>query len=170
MDIYQKEVDAMKEIVDVCVGIPRFSYAMQLNAERPSGTYAAIKCLSSVNPGYDETRLVEIDGKTFFRTRGVRVLTFAILFSREGSEYAAFDNSYYRQDVKQVMLKHGFAALGKTQLDLASITLETNWEFRQGIKAQFNVLAEQLSELDNMSNATVGSKFVDGSTVIIKGS
>ena len=61
MDIRQEEIQAMKEIVDVCVGIPQFTYAMQLNAERPKGDYAAIKCVSSLNPGYDENKIIECE-------------------------------------------------------------------------------------------------------------
>ena len=68
------------------------------------------------------------------------------------------------------MKQRKFAALGKTPLDLASITLETNWEFRQGVKMQFNILRESLSPIGVMSDAYVGGKFIDGDKVItIKG-
>lgn len=166
MDVQQIEIDAMKEIVDTCVGIPLFTYEMQVNAERPKGPYAAIKCMSSFNPGMDETSIVEVDGVDMFRSRGIRILTFMIMFSREGQEYIDFDNSFWRPDVYQVCKKNNFAALGKEALNLSSITLETNWEFRQGIKMQFNVLREQLSPVGTMSYAHVGGKFIDGNQVI----
>jgi hypothetical protein len=170
MDIRQEEIQAMKEIVDVCVGIPLFTYEMQINAPRPTGEYAAIKCISSLNPGYDESKVIEVGGVEKFRTRGIRVLTFMILFSREGDEFIRFDNSFYRPDVHTIMRSKGFAALGKTTLDLSSITLETNWEFRQGIKMQFNIIRESVSDIGIMDNASVGGKFIDGDQVItIKG-
>ncbi|QQV88363.1 hypothetical protein Fifi44_00060 [Erwinia phage Fifi44] len=170
MDIQEREIQAMKEIVDVCVGIPLFTYEMQLNAPRPEGQYAAVKCISSSNPGYDETRLIDDNGVEKFRTRGIRILTFYILFSRDGQEYIDFDNSFYRPDVNAKLREHGFAALGKEALNLATVQLETNWEVRKGIKMQFNVLREQLSEIGTMSDAVVGGKFVDGDQVItIKG-
>lgn len=170
MDIRDKEIQAMKEIVDVAVGIPLFTYEMQHNAPRPQGEYAAVKCLSSSNPGYDETRIVVINGEDMFRTRGVRILTFYILFSRDGQEYIDFDNSFYRPDVQAKMREHGFAALGKEALNLATVQLETNWEPRNGVKMQFNVLREQISQIGSMANAVVGGKFIDGDQVIeIKG-
>ena len=171
MDVRQIEMQAMKEIVDVCVGIPLFTYEMQVaDAPRPSGEYAAVKCLSSLNPGFDETRTVTIGGVEYFRTRGIRILTFAILFSRVGDEYMKFDNSFYRPDVLAKLSQVKFAAMGKTPLDLASLTLETNWEFRQGIKMQFNVLREDLAPVGIMDDAIVGGKFIDGDKVItIKG-
>ncbi|APD19719.1 putative tail completion protein [Pectobacterium phage PP101] len=170
MDIQDVEMEAMKEIVDVAVGIPLFTYKMQENAPRPQGEYAAIKCTSSFNPGYDETRIVTIGGQDMFRTRGVRLLTFMIVFSRNGQEYIDYDNSFYRPDVNAVLRKHGFCAMGKEALSLASIALETNWEVRQGLKMQFSVLREQISPIGTMSNAYVGGVFIDGDKeVIIKG-
>lgn len=170
MDINDKEIQAMKEIVDVAVGIPLFTYEMQQNAPRPQGEYAAVKCYSSSNPGYDETRIVAINGEDMFRTRGIRILTFYILFSRDGQEYIDFDNSFYRPDVQAKMREHGFAALGKEALNLATVQLETNWEPRNGVKMQFNVLREQISQIGSMANAVVGGKFIDGDQVIeIKG-
>lgn len=170
MDIRKEELQAMKEIVDVCVGIPQFTYEMQLNAPRPQGDYAAIKCVSSLNPGYDENKIIEIGGVDHYRTRGIRILTFYILFSREGDEFIKFDNSFYRPDVQAKLKQTGFAALGKTTLDLSSVTLETNWEIRQGVKMQFNILREDISPIDVMTGASVGGKFIDGDQVItIKG-
>lgn len=167
MDIQEFEIQAMKEIVDVCVGIPRFTYEMQLNAPRPNGDYAAVKCISSSNPGYDETRIVSIDGVDKYRTRGIRILTFYILFNREGQEYIDFDNSFYRPDVNAILRKHGFAALGKEPLNLATVQLETNWEVRKGVKMQFNVLREQISDIGIMSDAVVDGKFIDGNQVVL---
>lgn len=170
MDISDKEIQSMKEIVDVCVGVPLFTYEMQQNAPRPQGEYAAIKCMSSMNPGFDENRMVSVGGVDMYRSRGVRVLSFYILFSREGPEYIKFDNSFYRPDVQAKLKAEGFAALGKEALNLSSVTLETNWEVRQGIKMQFNVLREDLSPIGVMDDASVGGKFYDGNTVVnIKG-
>lgn len=170
MDVQDIEIQSMKEIVDIAVGIPLFTYEMQQNAPRPQGEYAAVKCTSSFNPGYDECRIIDVNGEEMFRSRGVRILTFNILFSREGEEYIKYDNSYYRPDVIAAMKQRGFAALGKQALNLASVTLETNWEVRQGLIAQFNVLRESITPVGTMSNASVGGKFIDGDQVItIKG-
>lgn len=168
--IYDDDIQAMKDIVDVCVGIPRFSYEMQLNAPRPADNYAAIKCASSVNPGFDETHIEVRNGEEVFVTRGIRILTFYILFSRRGSEYVKFDNSFFRPDVLAMLKSKGFAALDKTQLNLASTTLETNWEFREGIQMKFNVLREDVMPIGTMSDASVGGIFYDGNEpILIKG-
>lgn len=170
MDVNEIEIQAMKEIVDVAVGIPLFTYEMQENAPRPTGPYAAIKCTSSFNPGFDETRVVNIGGVEKFRTRGVRLLTFMILFSREGQEYIDFDNSFYRPDVNAILRKHKFCAMGKEALSLASIAMETNWEVRHGVRMQFNVLREQISDIGTMQFANVGGEFIDGDKIItVKG-
>jgi len=167
MDVQRAEIQAMKEIVDVCVGIPLFTYEMQLNAERPKGNYAAVRCLSSENPGFDEQRIIEdADGNPIFRTRGIRILTFQIVFSRDGQEYIDFDNSFYRPDVQAKLREHKFAALGKEPLDLATTQFETNWEVRKAVKMQFNVLREQTSAIGIMSGAKVSGEFYDGNSSI----
>lgn len=166
MDVREKEIQAMKEIVDVCVGIPLFTFEMQKNAPRPQGEYAAIKCISSVNPSFDETKIVEQNGVDMFRTRGVRILTFQVLFSREGDEYIKFDNSFYRPDVLQKLREVGFATMGKQPLDLATVALETNWEVRQAVKIQFNVMRQDFSPVGVMSGANVAGKFIDGDNVV----
>lgn len=167
MDVNEVEIQSMKEIVDVCVQIPLFTFHMQENAPRPHGEYAAIKCISSVNPGFDEIKILDNpDGTQSFRTRGLRILTFYILFSREGQEYIDFDNSFYRPDVNQKLREVKFAAMGKEALNLATVQMETNWEVRKGVKMQFNVMREQITQVGTMSDASVGGKFYDGNTVV----
>lgn len=170
MDVRASEIQTMKEFVDLAVGIPLFTYEMQKNAPRPSGEYAAIKCTSSVNPGCDESKIVDVNGVEMFQTKGVRILTFQIVFSREGDEYIKYDNSYFRPDVIAFMKQRGLCALAKQALNLASLTLETNWEFRQGIVAQFNVLRIDQTPIGIMDDASVGGKFIEGDIVTeIKG-
>lgn len=171
MEIHRQEIDAMKDIVDTCVGIPLFTYEMQINAPRPKGEYAAVKCLTSQNPGFDEQKIItDTNGDQIFLTRGIRILTFQILFSRDGQEYIDFDNSFYRPDVQAKLREHGFAALGKEVLNLATTQFETNWEVRKAVKMQFNVLREQRSPIGIMSDALVNGQFYDGgSAITIKG-
>lgn len=170
MDVRASEIQTMKEFVDLAVGTPLFTYEMQQNAPRPSGEYAAIKCTSSVNPGCDESKIVDVNGVEMFQTKGVRILTFQIVFSREGDEYIKYDNSYFRPDVIAFMKQRGLCALAKQALNLASLTLETNWEFRQGIVAQFNVLRIDQTPIGIMDDASVGGKFIEGDIVTeIKG-
>lgn len=170
MDVRASEIQTMKEFVDLAVGIPLFTYEMQKNAPRPSGEYAAIKCTSSVNPGCDESKIVDVNGVEMFQTKGVRILTFQIVFSREGDEYIKYDNSYFRPDVIAFMKQRGLCALAKQALNLASLTLETNWEFRQGIVAQFNVIRIDQTPIGIMDDASVGGKFIEGDLVtVIKG-
>lgn len=170
MDVRASEIQTMKEFVDLAVGIPLFTYEMQQNAPRPSGEYAAIKCTSSVNPGCDESKIIDVNGVEMFQTKGVRILTFQIVFSREGDEYIKYDNSYFRPDVIAFMKQRGLCALAKQALNLASLTLETNWEFRQGIVAQFNVLRIDQTPIGIMDDASVGGKFIEGDIItVIKG-
>ncbi|MBI0275412.1 hypothetical protein I6H07_06130 [Hafnia alvei] len=144
---------------------------MYVNAPRPSGDYAAVRCRQSRNPGFDSQKYKDNpEGGLVFVTEGIRILTFDILFVREGNELVMFDNSFYRPDVKQVMRKHGFAALSKYPTNLRNINLETNWEVRTGITCEFNVLRYSECIIDEMSGAKINGDFVaDNKNIIIKG-
>lgn len=170
-DVRAIEMQSMKEMVDMAVGIPLFTYEMLQNAPRPIGEYAAVKCMESLNPcGADETKYITVDDIDYFTSVGIRVLTFYVLFSREGDEYINFDNAFVRPDVIAFMKAKNFAVMGKQPLSLATIQMETNWEARAGIKIQFNVKRTTKSPIGTMSNAFVGGEFYDGNTVVtIKG-
>lgn len=166
MDVQEIEIQAMKKIVDQCVGIPLFTYKMQEQAPRPHGEYAAVRCLSSLNPGFDKVEQIEENGEDFFVTTGIRILTFQIIFSRDGQEYIDFDNSFYRPDVNAVLRQHKFAAMAKTTLDLATTQFETNWEVRKAVKMQFNVLRKQITKVNShMASAHVVGDFHEGELV-----
>lgn len=157
------------QIVDVAVRKERFTYPMYLNAPRPpNDSYAAVRCRRSINPGFDERKIItNPEGGLLFKTVGIRVLTFDILFVKEGQDDVEFDNSFYRPDVKLVMRKHGFAALNKYPTDLKNINLESNWEIRRGITCEFNVIRSQEQPIDQMSNADVSGILSMGTENII---
>jgi len=171
IDIQDTELQGMLEIVDKAVGIERFAYPMYLNAPRPPvENYAAVRCRLSVNPGLDERKYTQNDDGTLtFKTMGIRILTFDILFVREGNEVVDFDNSFYRPDVKALMKRHGFAGpLLKMPTSLSNINLETNWEIRRGITCQFNVRRIQESIIGSISEVKVnGELFVDDENIKI---
>ncbi|MBG6242986.1 MAG: hypothetical protein EKE20_14710 [Candidatus Symbiopectobacterium sp. Dall1.0] len=168
MDILKNEILAVMDIVDVAVGIDKFTYPMYVNAKRPEGNYAAVRCASSKNPGFDSQRVVSNPDDSdclLFITEGIRILTFDVLFSREGDEVVKFDNAFYRPDVHAVMAKHKFAALNKYPTELKNISLETNWEIRTGITVEFNVIRKDISKVDEMTNAKVSGIFVDDNKI-----
>lgn len=170
-DIQRNEIIGMMEIVDQAVRIPRFAYPMYQGAPRPPiENYAAVRCKHSLNPGYDKQEYIECEGGLIFRTVGIRILTFDIMFIRDGNEIVDFDNAFYRPDVKAVMRKHGFAGpLLKSPTNLNNTDLETNWEIRKGITCQFNVIRSQESKIDRMSDAKVGGLFIaDNKQIKIK--
>lgn len=153
------EVEALKQIVDVAVRIPRFTYEMQKNAPRPTGNYAAVRYLKSENPGFDEIKIVDNDDGTQTMTSvGIRIITAQIMFLRDGEEYINFDNAFYREDVKAVLKQFGMTALDKEVLNLATLQYETNWEVRKAVKMHFGIIRTQESTIERMDGAKVLGK------------
>lgn len=156
----QKDVLAIQKIVDVGLRRKKYSYPMYKNAPRPDGDYAAIRLISSRNPGYDKVETVFSNGRNVMRTTGIRILTFDVLFSRDDEEVIELDNCFFRQDVLEEMRKYGYLLMHKTSVDNETIALETNWEVRAGIRLMFNALRVQETEVGYIEHVETKSIFV----------
>ncbi|NQZ74589.1 MAG: hypothetical protein HRT61_00495 [Ekhidna sp.] len=133
----------MQKIVDIAVGIPRYSYPMYQNAPRPTeNPFAAIRIMGSRSPCYDELTTYEKDGELIQRTEGNREIMVDVLFNRAGgySDIIKFDNSFFRPDVEAICDEVGMHLLRKKATNLRNKSLETNWEIRTGITCIMSVL------------------------------
>ncbi|MGL5015970.1 MAG: phage neck terminator protein [Bacteroidales bacterium] len=124
---------AMK-LVDMALGVPRYTYEMQRNQPKPTGQFAAVKFLGEHNPSRDKVETIEqADGTFIIRTTGVRILTLQILFTEGLSACSQFISSFMRPDIQDFMLLNDFAILRHKQMSNDALTLESNWEVRESV-------------------------------------
>lgn len=159
MDI---DVQKVQKIIDQCVLKPRYSYPMFKNAPRPPvDAYAAVRPMGTYSPGFDEyENLYDQDTDEFvFRTRGIRILSFDVLFSRDDVDADFFNNSFYRPDVLDIMKAQGMVLLNKGPLQVKTLALESQWEVRTGVRLDFNVIRIQETRIPRIAQAIIDGEY-----------
>lgn len=159
MDI---DVQNVQKIIDQCVLKPKYSYPMFKNAPRPAvEAYAAVRPISTLSPGYDEYEndYDEATDEFVFRTKGIRILTFEVLFSRDDVDADFFNNSFYRQDVLDLMKKLGMVLINKFPLNVRTLALESQWEVRTGVRLDFNVIRIQETRTPRIIEAEINGEY-----------
>lgn len=159
MDI---DVQKVQKIVDQCLLKPRYSYPMFKNAPRPPvDAYAAVRPMGTYSPGFDEyENWYDKDTDEFvFKTRGIRILSFDVLFSRDDVDIDFFNNSFYRQDVLDLMKKEGMVLFNKGPLVVRTLALESQWEVRTGVRLDFNVIRIQETRTPRIVEAEINGEY-----------
>lgn len=128
----------VQKLVDLAVGVDKYTYPMQKNAPAPSGDYAAVKFIAMRRPGTDEVKYLNEGDDVVMRTKGLRVFKYKVLF-RNDDEYAeSLQDNLYSDEVQNFMRKNKIAVMKLEKLDNESLTLETEWEVRTGYVLIFN--------------------------------
>ena len=127
-------------LVNQSLGISQYTYPMYQNAPRPEATaFAAARLFKTTSPQRDSTSMaIGDDGSDVMRTYASRILTFDVLFVGEDENVNAFDSCFTRQDIINRCNSYGYGYLTKEPIDLENTSLETDWEFRNGIRLTFH--------------------------------
>lgn len=162
MDI---DVQKVQKVIDQCVLKPRYSYPMFKNAPRPPvDAYAAVRLMGTYSPGYDEV-VNKYDPGTddfVFTTKGIRILSFDVLFSRDDVDVDFLNNSFFRPDVLELMKKLGMVLISKGPILVKTLTLESQWEVRTAIRLDFNVIRIQETRIPRIIKAHVQGEYTEG--------
>lgn len=164
MDI---DVQKVQKVIDQCLLKPRYSYPMFKNAPRPPvDAYAAVRLMGTYSPGYDEV-INKYDAVTddfVFTTKGFRILSFDVLFSRDDVDVDFLNNSFYRPDVLDIMRKLGMVLLSKGPINVKTLTLESQWEVRTAIRLDFNVIRTQTTRIPRIVKAVIAGEVQESGT------
>ena len=159
------DVQKVQKIIDQCVLKPRYSYPMFKNAPRPPvAAYAAVRLMGTYSPGYDEheTTYDEAADEFVFTTKGFRILSFDVLFSRDDVDVDFLNNSFFRQDVLDLMRQLKMVLISKGPILVKTLTLESQWEVRTAIRLDFNVIRNQVTRIPRIIKAHINGEFQEG--------
>ena len=162
MDI---DVQRVQKIIDQCVLKPKYSYPMFKNAPRPPvDAYAAVRLMGTYSPGYDQVNndYDPVADEFVFTTRGIRILSFDVLFSRDDVDVDFLNNSFYRPDVLDLMRKLQMVLITKGPILVKTLTLESQWELRTAIRLDFNVIRKQVTRIPRIVEADIGGSYQEG--------
>lgn len=167
----KSDVIAVQKIVDSAVGIPRFAYPANNNAKRPSGEYATVKQILDRAIGFDETTYYNdaLTGKVMMKVVGIRIVEYAVLFSRDDEEVIKFDQGLYLPTAQAAWKAFGHVVMWKERIDNKTTLLETNWETRAGLLLRCNVKRVLISEVGDIAHVIAdGTATVDGKPYPLK--
>lgn len=157
------DLRVMQTMVDMAVGVPRFTYQMNRNAPRPEGPYAVIRLRKTTKPGYDKIEYIEGPFGMVQRTKGIRLLEFDLLFSRDDEEIDTFNNSFYRPDIREYLHKQGYALMSSAPLQIKDTKLETDWEVRTGVSITVSVVRTSDVDIDQIKVVEIDGDVYEGS-------
>ena len=153
----------MQTMVDMAVGVPRFTYQMNRNAPRPAGHYAVIRLRKTSKPGYDKIQYIEGPFGLVQRSVGVRLLEFDLLFSRDDEEVDIFNNSFYRPDIREFLHSKGYALMSSAPLQIKDVKLETDWEIRTGVSITVSVVRTSDVDIGQIKAVEIDGDVYEGS-------
>lgn len=162
------DVQAVQKIVDTGLLKPRYSYPMFKNAPRPPvDAYAAVRLMGTYSPGYDQVynTFDEVADEFVFTTKGFRILSFDVLFSRDDGDVDFLNNSFFRPDVLDLMKKLGMVLISKGPILVKTLTLESQWEVRTAIRLDFNVIRKQVTRIPRIVTAGINGHITNGGTL-----
>ena len=164
----ESDVDLIKDLVDLAVGVDKYSYPMQKNAPRPPvDDYAGIKFVSNNKQCTDEYTYVNNinQADVDMNTIGMRILLFDILFCRDNIRAEMLQNCLYRPDIQEFMWKNKLGIMSITKLDNDSLPLETNWEVRTGFRLEINLLRTTTTTITTINEAHLASTHTEADFV-----
>lgn len=161
----KSDLRVIQEMVDIAVGIPRFTYQMNRNAPRPQGEYAAVRLSKTHKPGYDKIEYIDSPFGVMFKTTGVRILDFDILFSRDDEESDTFNNAFHRPDIREYMESKGYALMGNFPLNIKDKKFETDWEPRTGVTIRVSTVRTQETFIESIDAVEVNGDYNEGDMV-----
>lgn len=156
------DLRVVQKMIDMAVGIPRFTYQMNRNAKRPDGEYAVIRLVNTKNPGYDKLEYIDSPFGVVQRTTGIRILTIDVLFSRDDVEADKFNNSFYRPDIREYLDLEGYALMTAAPLVIKDVKLDTDWEPRTGVTITLSTIRTNDADVGTIEKVSIGGKFNEG--------
>jgi len=160
------DVSIIMKMVDLAVGVPKYTYPMYENSKRPEGDYAAAKFISEGNPGVDSITYKDSSNGVIQFSEGIRIITYDIMFSRDDEKVILLDSSFTRPDIKEYMYTEGLFILQKAKINNKNITRETSWEVRTGLRLQFNILRKTEINVGQIDTAIINNKITNDNYTI----
>ena len=160
------DVSKMMKLVDLALNKPGYTYPMQLNARKPDIPFASVMKIKEHNPGQDKVETVEVEGVITTMTVGVRLIQFKVLFTEGDEEQSRFITSFRRQAILDFMASEDLAIMAHFPADNENLTLETNWEVRDGVLVTCMVRRTYTHEEQIIEESEITGTYNEGETSI----
>lgn len=157
------DVKVIQRMVDLMVGIPKFSYpARQRGAKKPDGEFAHIRVIEEYQIGIPAQRIINQDDlTTTFETNSlVKIRARIGVVDTTGIPSSKIMNNWTTEAMKALMIETGYGFILCTPLSSEDGKLEKEWEYRKGFSVDFYVTRTFQEVVNNITQIQVSGKFV----------
>lgn len=160
----RQDVQVVQAMVDMMVGIPRFSYpARQNNAPKPKGNFAHIRLIEEYPVGLPTNYIMaQDDGTTTYRSFSPARLRFRIgIRDTDGVPSSKVMHGWTSEPMRQLMAKTGYGFIRCDPLSNEDKKLEKEWEPRVGFSLELYATRQYDQVVDNITGMEISGKFYD---------
>ncbi len=161
------DVKVVQSMVDLMVGVAKFSYPARQNAnglgqDKPAGEFAHIRLLEEYPESIPrQTIFSQTDNTTTFRTYSLARLRFRIgVVDSTGIPSSKIMHGWTSEGMKAEMLSSGFGFIRCTPLSSEDAKLEQEWEYRKGFSVEFYTTRVYEETVDNITQLIVTGEFI----------
>jgi hypothetical protein len=159
----QADVLVMQKMVDLMVGIPRFSYpSRQRDAKKPQDEFAHIRVLEEYQEGIPtQTIKSQTDTTTTYRSYGLVRLRYRVgVVDTTGIPSSKIMNGWTSEGMKAEMIRTGYGFIRCEPLSSEDAKLNKEWEYRKGFSIEMYVTRVYEEIVDNITSLTIGGSFI----------
>ena len=157
------DVKVLQRMVDLMVGIPRFSYpARQRSAKKPDGEFAHIRIIEEYQEGIPtQTVFAQDNDTTTYRTYSlVRIRVRIGVVDTTGIPSMKIMGGWTSESMKALMIETGYGFIKIDPLSSEDAKLEKEWEYRKGFSVELYVTRVFEEIVNNITRVTITGKFV----------
>ena len=159
----RQDVQVVQAMVDLMVGIEKFSYpARQNGAPKPKGEFAHIKLLEEYPVGIpNEVALTQTEEVTTSRIYSPARLRLRIgIVDTTGLASMKIMHGWNTEEMKALMISTGYGFIKCDPISNEDAKLENEWEYRQGFSLEVYCTRTIEQTVDNMTAIQVSGKFL----------
>ena len=157
------DVKVLQKMVDLMVGIPKFSYpARQRNAKKPEGEFAHIRVIEEYQIGVPNQTIFAQDSiSTTYRTYSLVKIRVRIgVVDTSGIPSSKIMGGWTSEAMKALMIETGYGFIKVEPLSSEDAKLEKEWEYRKGFSVDLYVTRVFEEVVDNITSVNISGKFI----------
>jgi hypothetical protein len=159
----REDVKIVQAMIDLMVGIPKFSYpARQNGAPKPEGEFAHIRLLEEYPVMIPSQAIhIQTDIETTYRSTSVAKLRFRIgVVDTDGIPSSKIMHGWTSEGMKSLMIESGYGFIKCHPLSTEDSLLEKEWELRQGFSLELYVTRTFEEVVNNITSVVVTGEFI----------
>ena len=159
----RQDIQVVQNMVDVMVGIPKFSYpARQNDAPKPAEEFAHIRLLEEYPVSIPSQQILsQTVEETVYRTISAARLRFRVgVVDSDGTASTKILHGWTSEEMKTLMIDSGYGFIKCTPLSNEDTLLEKEWEFRQGFSLELYTTRVFDETVDNITSMKVTGEYV----------